>query len=469
MKIIQKFPSLIALSLLVLSPLSLVACDETGSGPGKPEVGTIDPSSRGEAQSLTGKIDVKKVVSRSGIEAWLVEEHSIPVIALNFGFKGGSYRDPLGKEGVANMLSGLLDEGAGDYDSQAFQSALDENSISLSFSASKDAFTGNLFTLSKTKDLAFELQRLALTAPRFDDEPVDRIRAQIEVMQRRSQSSPRAIAGRLMAQKIFGDHRYARQTIGTPETLAGLTVGDLQAYRAAVLTRDRLKVAVVGDVTAEELVVLLDDIFGDLPQAGAPLDLAPAAVSAEGGMMIEAFDNPQSTVQFSGPGIMQDHPDFFPAYVANHILGGGGFTSRLMKEVREERGLTYGIYSGLQTMDRAGLFTGSVASDNAKVAEAIAITKAEIDMLREEGVSPDELSDAKTYMTGAFVLGFDSNAKIASRLLAYQMMGFPVDYINVRNDKINAVTMEDLNRALKLFPPASEISFVVVGQPEGLE
>lgn len=464
MRLIQKAPVLLAMSFLLL-----VACDETGSAPEKPATGTIDPSSRGEAQSLTGTIDVKKVVSRSGIEAWLVEEHSIPVIALNFGFKGGSYHDPLGKEGVANMLSGLLDEGAGDYDAQAFQSALDENSISLSFSASKDAFTGNLFTLSKTSELAFELQRLALTAPRFDDEPVGRIRAQIEVMQKRSLASPRAIAGKLMAQKLFGDHRYGRQTLGTPETLAGLTVKDLQAYRADVLTKDRLKVAVVGDVTSEELGVLLDQIFGDLPETGAPLDLAPAVVSAEGGVLIEPFDNPQSTVQFSGPGIMQDHPDFFPAYVANHILGGGGFTSRLMKEIREKRGLTYGVYSRLQTMDRAGLFMGSVASDNAKVAEAIAITKAEIDRWREEGVTPDELSDAKTYMTGAFVLGFDSNAKIGARLAAYQLAGFPIDYINIRNDKINAVTMDDINRALKLLPPTSEISFVVVGQPEGLE
>lgn len=456
-------------AMLMFSSLALVACEERSSAPAAKTGGVIDPASRGEAQSLTGKIDVKKVISPGGIEAWLVEEHSIPLIAINFGFQGGSYRDPLGKEGVANMLSGLMDEGAGPYDSQAFQSALDENSISLSFSAGRDTFRGSLFTLSKTRDLAFELQRLALNEPRFDDEPVDRIRAQIGVMQRRNLASPRAIASKLMAEKIFGDQRYARRTLGTPETLATLSVEDLQDYRRTVLTKNRLKVSVVGDVTPEELGVVLDEIFGDLPATGVPVDFARETVSSEGGLTIEPFDNPQSTVQFSGQGIMQDHVDFFPAYVANHILGSGGFTSRLMEEVRAKRGLTYSIYSGLQTMDRAGLFMGSVASDNGKVAEAIAITKAEIDKFREEGVTPEELADAKTYMTGAFVLGFDSNAKIGSRLLAYQLMGFPVDYINIRNDKINAVTMEDINRALKLFPPASEISFVVVGQPEGLE
>ena len=186
-------------------------------------------------------------------------------------------------------------------------------------------------------------------------------------------------------------------------------------------------------------------------------------------MVIEPFDNPQSTVQFSGLGFMQDDPDFFPAFIANHILGGGGFASRLMNEIREKRGLTYGVYSYFQPLERAGIFTGGVASDNAKVAEAIALTKAEIDRLREDGVTAEELSDAKTYLTGAFALRFDSNAKIARQLLGYQLSGFPIDYINIRNDKINAVTMDDINRALKRFPAASELTFVVVGQPEGLE
>jgi zinc protease len=457
-------PVLLALVLTIA-----VACDGQGTATGEGAAKTIDPSSRGEAQSLSGTIDVKRVVSPGGIEAWLVEEHAIPLVAMNFGFNGGAYSDPLGKAGLANMVSGLLDEGAGDYDSQAFQSALDENSISLSFSAGRDAFTGNLFTLSKTKELAFELQRLALTEPRFDDEPVSRIRAQIAVMQKRAASSPRSIAADLLAKQIFGTQRYARKVIGTPETLAEFSVDDMQGYRRSVLTRDRLMVAVVGDVTPEELATLLDQIFGGLPETGAPFELDPATVSADGGLTIEPFESPQSTVQFSGPGIRQDHPDFFPAYVANHILGSGGFGSRLMSEVRAKRGLTYGIYTGLQTLDRAGLFVGSVASDNARVAETIAVTKAEIDKFREDGVTQDELDDAKTYMTGAFVLGFDSNAKIARRLLAYQMQGFPLDYINIRNDKINAVTMDDVNRALAHFPPVSDISFVVVGQPEGLE
>ncbi len=459
-----------SLTCIAVPVLILVACEESGSEPNAGAgAGTIDPSARGEAQSLTGTIDVKKIVSRGGIEVWLVEEHSIPLVAINFGFQGGAWLDPAGQEGLANMLAALLDEGAGDYDSQAFQSALDENSISLSYSAGRDALTGSLFTLSKTKDLAFELLRLSLAEPRFDDEPVERIRAQIAVMQKRAASSPNQIAADRLAAEIFGEQRYARRVMGTEDTLAGLSVAGLQAFREDGLTKDRLKISVVGDVTPEELGVLLDTIFGDLPPIGKPRDLAPVAVSEAGKMIIEPFDNPQSTVQFSGAGFMQDDPDFFAAFVANHILGGGGFTSRLMNEIREKRGLTYDVYSYFQPLERAGIFTGGVASDNAKVAEAIALTKAEIDRLREDGVTEAELTDAKTYLTGAFALRFDSNAKIARQLLGYQLGGFPIDYINIRNNKINAVTMDDINRALKRFPAASELTFVVVGQPEGLE
>lgn len=457
------------LALIIIPSLLLAACEEPSSGRADIAAQTIDPSVRGEAQSLTGKVDVKLIKSRGGIEAWLVEEHSIPLLAINFAFQGGAFLDPAGKEGAANMLAALLDEGAGDYDSQAFQSALDENSISLSYGATRDAVRGSLFTLSKTRDLAFELLRLSLTEPRFDEEPVGRIRAQIAVMQKRAMTSPGSVAAKLLAAEIFADQRYGRQVMGTEETLAGLKVVDLQDLRRNGLTRDRLKITAVGDITPEELATLLDDLFGDLPAKGKPRDLALASVSAAGKMIIEPFDNPQSTVRFAGPGLMQDDPDFFPVFVANHILGGGGFTARLMNEVREKRGLTYGIYSRFQTYERAGVFTGSVASDNAKVAEALAITKAEIDRLREDGVTEEELVDAKTYLTGAFALRFDSNAKIAGQLLGYQLSGFPIDYINIRNEKINAVTMDDINRTLKRFPASSEITFVVVGQPEGLE
>jgi zinc protease len=456
---------------LILVPafaLILFACDDIGKTPKDPVETTIDPSVRGEAQSLSGKIKIQRVVSDSGIEAWLVEEHSIPLVALNLGFQGGAYLDPEDKDGLANMLSSLLDEGAGDLDSQAFQAKLYENSISLSFRAGRDALTGGLFTLSENKDLAFELLHKALTQPRFDEEPVERIRSQIAVLQRRSEAAPNARASQRLYGALFEGHPYARNVFGTPESLALLSVQDLDVYRKSFLTKDRLKIAVVGDITPGELEKVLNEVFGDLPAAGTPRDIAPVVVPTPGRMIIDDFANPQSTVMFAGPGLMQDDEDFIPVFVVNYVLGGGGFTSRLHQEVREKRGLTYGIYTYFQALERAGLFGGTVASDNGKVAEAISITKDEIDSLRLDGITEEELIDAKTYLTGAFALRFDSNAKISGQLISYQLQGFPFEYINIRNDLVNAVTMDDVDRVLNRFPAAKDLTFVVVGQPEGL-
>lgn len=422
----------------------------------------------GEATELTGNIEIQRVVSPLGIEAWLVEEHSIPIVAMNLGFQGGAYLDKDSKEGTARLLTTLLDEGAGDLDSEAFQSTLDENSISLSFSASRDSITGGLRSLSANKELAFNLLRMALNQPRFDEEPVERMRAQMAVLQKRRAASPNAIASDNLFGALFPDHKYARPVIGDPTSMALISVSDLDVYRKSYLTQDRLKVAVVGDITPDELARVLDEVFGSLPAAGTPREVDPIAVDASGKTIVVPFNNPQSSVIFGGQGLMQDDEEFIPVFVTNYIIGSGGFNSRLMQEVREKRGLTYSIYTQFSPLDRAGLFMGAVASDNAKVAEAVAITKAEIDRLRTEGVSEQELSDAKTYLTGAFALRFDSNAKIASQLINYQLGDFPFDYINIRNGLVDDVSMDDVNAILERFPPSEELTFVVVGQPEGI-
>ena len=437
--------------------------------PNEPVAPAIATGVSGEAPELTGNIEIQRVISPLGIEAWLVEEHSIPIVALNLGFHGGAYLDEDGREGTARLLTTLLDEGAGNLDSEAFQSTLDEYSISLSFSASRDAITGGLSTLSTNKDLAFNLLRLALNEPRFDEEPVERMRAQMAVLQKRRAASPNAIASDELFAELFPGHNYAKSVTGNPTSLALLSVSDLANYLKNYLTQERLKVAVVGDITPEELAKVLDEVFGTLPAAGAPRETDPVDVVTKGETIVVPFNNPQSSVIFGGQGLMQDDEDFISVFVANYIIGSGDFGSRLMQEVREKRGLTYSIYTQFAPLDRAGLFMGAVASDNAKVAEAVAITKSEIDRLRSDGVSEQELSDAKTYLTGAFALRFDSNAKIAGQLISYQLGGFPFDYINIRNGLVNDVSMEDVNAILERFPPSNEITFVVVGQPEGIQ
>ena len=412
--------------------------------------------------------EITRVVSPGGVEAWLVEAHAIPILSVKIAFRGGAALDPDGKEGLANMVSGLLDEGAGALDSQAFQERLEDHAIHLGFSARLDTFTASLKTLSENTDTAFEMLRLALTEPRFDPEPVERVRRQIEVGLKRLAEDPDDIARRTWFEAAFPGHPYGRPVEGTPASLARISIDDLGAFARANLARDRLFIGVAGDITPERLGPLLDATFGGLPQAGADRALAEAEPAAPGRLIVVERDIPQSIVVFGTRGLARKHPDFYAAYVMNHILG-GGFTSRLKEEVREKRGLAYGVYSYLSPYDHAALYLGGVATENARIAETLEIIRAEFARMRDNGVTAAEIADAKTYLTGSFPLRLDTNDKIARMLVGIQLDDLGIDYIERRNDYIEAVTLDDVNRvaATLLNPQAFEV--VIVGKPEGIE
>ncbi|MCZ6587360.1 MAG: pitrilysin family protein [Alphaproteobacteria bacterium] len=413
-------------------------------------------------------LEVQRVVSPGGIEAWLVEDHSNPIISMDFAFPGGASADPAGKEGLAHMVSGLLDEGAGDLDSQAFQRRLAELSIRLSFDAGLDTFQGIMRTLKENQDTAFDLLRLALTAPRFDEEPVGRIRSQIRVQLERESESPRRIAGRALRQAMFPNHPYARPTHGTLESLPAITVEDLRRFVADRLALDVLKIAVVGDITAKELAVRLDETFGALPGHAAPFEVADVVPRTNGEVVVIERDLPQSVVIFGHAGIKRDDPDFYAAYVVNHILGGGSFNSRLFEEVREKRGLAYSVYSYLHPLDHAGLVMGGVATQNARTGESLEVIRLEWKRMSESGPTREELEDAKTYLTGSYPLRFSSTANIAGTLLVIQLDDLGIDYVNERNKLIEAVTLEDARRVANELFQADELNFVIVGRPLGV-
>ena len=413
--------------------------------------------------------DVTRVVSPGGIEAWLVEEHAIPILSLKAAFRGGATLDADGREGLANMASGLLDEGAGDYDSQAFQTRLEDLAIRLGFDAGLDTFTASLKTLSENTDEAFALLRLALTAPRFDAEPVERIRGQIQVNLARQAEDPDRIVARTWFDEAFPGHPYGRPVHGTPESVAAIGTDDLRAFVAAQIARDRLVIGVVGDITAQRLGALLDATFGALPDTGAALDVADAVPAAAGRVIVVERDIPQSIAVFGHAGLARDDPDYYAAYVMNHILGSGGFTSRLTNEVREKRGLAYGVYSYLSPMDHAALYMGRVATENGAVAESLDIIRAEFARMRDFGVSAAELGDAKTYLTGSFPLRLDSNGKIAGLLVGIQLEDLGIDYIDRRNGYIETVTLDDVNRVARELLTPDDLQVVVVGKPVGLE
>jgi zinc protease len=426
-------------------------------------VGALGTAPAGQAASR-----VEHVVSPGGIEAYLIAEHSIPFLSLALHFKGGSALDPAGKEGLAYMVSGLLDEGAGELDSQAFRTELEDRAIRLSFDAGRDAFTGQLKTLTQHRERAFELLRLALTQPRFDAEPVERIRHQIQAELRRRAEDPDHVVTLTWFETAFPEHPYGKPVEGTAESVANITAADLRRLVGARLAKDNLVVGVAGDVTPEQLGVLLDRAFGDLPATSAPIDL-PEAVPAAAGTIVVRKDVPQSRVMFGQAGLPRADPDFYAAYIANHILGGGGFGSRLTEEVREKRGLAYSVYSYLYPMDHGPLWLGGVGTANAAVGESIRLVQAEVARMAAGDVDAATLADAKTYITGSFPLRLTSNDQIASMLVSMQVDDLGIDYLERRNDYIEAVTLADVRRvAQRLYHP-DQLLTVVVGAPTGLE
>jgi zinc protease len=426
-------------------------------------VGVLGVARSGDAASK-----VERVVSPGGIEAYLMPEPAIPFLSLALHFRGGSALDPAGKEGLAYMVSGLLDEGAGDLESQAFHTELEDRAIRLSFDATRDAFTGQIKTLSSERERAFELLGLALSEPRFDAEPVERIRNQIQAELRRRAEDPDYVASRTWFERAFPDHPYGRPVQGTAESVAGITTADLRQFVRERLAKDNLVVGVAGDITAAELGPLLDRAFGDLPATSAPVDLAPAK-PAGGDTVVVRKDVPQSQVLFGEQGLARADPDFYAAYVANHILGGGGFGSRLTEEVREKRGLAYSVYSYLYPLDHAPLWVGGLGTANAAVGQAIGLVREEIARMAAGDVDAAALADAKTYLTGSFPLRLTSNDQIASMLVSMQVDDLGIDYLERRNDYIEAVTLDDVRRAARRLYRPDQLLTVVVGDPEGVQ
>ena len=419
------------------------------------------------AAPVRAEIAIQEVTSPGGITAWLVEDHNIPFTALELQFKGGSSLEAPDKRGVVNLMTATLEEGAGEMDSKAFAEARDALAAGISFDSGADSVGVSAKFLTENRDQAIELMRAALVNPRFDQDAVDRVREQVLSNLRANEKDPGTLASEKFDALAFGDHPYATTGDGTIETVTKLTRDDVVAAHKAALARDRVFVAASGDITAEELGKLLDRLLGDLPATGAPQpDTAPWLLPP--GVTVVDFPTPQSTVFFGQLGIPRDDPDFFPAFILNEVIGGGRFTARLMTEVREKRGLTYGIGTYLVNMEHADMLLGQFSASNDKVAEAIKVVQEEWGRVVREGVTPEELEATKTYLTGSYPLRFDGNGPIASILVGMQMDAMPIDYAATRNAKIEAVTAEDIKRvAARLFKPEA-LQFVVVGQPEGM-
>jgi zinc protease len=416
------------------------------------------------AQAFT----IEEVTSPGGIKAWLVHEKAIPLIAMNFSFSNGSARDPVDKDGVSEFLSGMLDEGAGDLSSQDFQQKRDALAFRMSFNSAADFFEGSFQTLSRNRDASFDLLRLAITAPRFDAEPLERVRQQFLLSVKEREQDPQSIAfSNWMKEAMPGDP-YSREDEGTESTMGAMTADDLRAVHRRVFNRSTLQVAVVGDIDGVELGPLLDKVFGGLPET-SPMPALPAPLVKQGpAIKIVDRDMPQSVIVFGHEGILRSDPDFIPAYVMSEILGGGDFSTRLTEEIREKRGLTYGVNFSLSPMMRAGLYVGVIQTANESAGEALRLIREVMAKMAAEGPTQIELDEAKTYLTGSYALRFSSNGAIADQLLSLQQQNLDISYISRRNATIEAVTLEQVKAQAKRLLHTDRLILSVVGKPIGL-
>lgn len=420
----------------------------------------VTPASRAE--------HVQRIVTPGGLTAWLVESYAVPLVALEFAMRGGAAQDPAGKPGLATLLAATIDEGAGPLDARAFHRAIEDHAIHLGFGCDRDAMSGHMQTLSRNTDKAFELLKLALVDARLDAADVARVRSQLTAELRRDLNDPDAMAARAFREAAFPEHPYGRPVRGDLASIDSLTREDLIGLRERLFSTKDLRIAVVGAIDPETLSQKLDDAFGALARDNDLAPVAPIAVHGVGQRQIIDLDVPQSTIRFGRPGVTKHDPDYFAIVVANHILGGGTFTSRLFREVREKRGMAYSVYSQLNEYDYCPMLIGAAATKNSRAGEALRVIEEQFRSFAADGPEPDELDKARKFLIGSYALRFDTSTKIASQLLNLQLDGFEPSYLDERNGRIAAVTLEDCKRAAKRLLEDGELLVTVAGRPEGL-
>ncbi len=410
---------------------------------------------------------IQRVVSAGGIEAWLIEEYAVPLIALELSFAGGAAQDGAAKAGLANFLTGMLDEGAGPYDAAQFQEQLEESAIQLRFSESRDELSGSLKTLTRHADKAFELLRLALNEARFDAVAIDRVRAQILGGLKRKANDPNARSSEAWFRKAFAGHAYGIPEAGLAEALQAISAEDLRAQAKRLIARSNLKISVVGAIDSKRLASVLDRVFANLPAEAELTPVARATPKGMGETEVIDLDVPQSTIRFGMPGLLLKDEDFVAGNVMNHILGGGSFTSRIWQEVREKRGLAYSVSTGLYPYRNAGLFFGGTATKNDRAKEALEVIRDELAKMAAEGPSEAELDRAKRFLVGSYALRFDTSTKIANQLTMMQVENLGIDYISRRNAMFEAVTLDDARRVAKKLLSPGTMLVTVAGRPVG--
>ena len=316
--------------------------------------------------------------------------------------------------------------------------------------------------------LRLELLRLAVNEARLDQAPIDRVVSQLVASLKRELKEPDAVASRMFRAAAFPGHAYGRAARGEIDSLGAIARDDLLAMRGRMLARDNLFIAVVGAIDAKTLAAKLDATFGALPERASLLAVPPAVMQGVGERLVTDIDVPQATIRFGRPGVERDDPDFMAAVVVNHILGGGAFTARLFREVREKRGLAYSVYSHLQNYDHAALVVGATSTKNERAKESLDVIEEQIRDLVASGPTEEELAKARKFLIGSYALRFDTSTKIAGNLLQLQLEGRKTAYLDQRNRLVAAVDLEAAKRAAKKLLGDGRLLVALAGRPTGM-
>ena len=446
-----------------------IACSLAACSPSTPSPSVEDTSSGLDVTIHDGEFaTIQQFTTPGGVSVWLVEEPSIPILSLRMAWQAGSTNDPEGLEGLTNAMVYHMNEGAGERDAQAFFKGMEELNMSFSCGSSNESTFCNASMLTDNLGPSFEMIATAFAEPRFDDGPFERFKREQAVSLQTRETNAGFLAGRAVRNALYPDHSYAKET--TAESIEAITQDDMRAQKDLLMVREGMLVTAVGAISPDELAPLIDQAVAGLPESSEAIE-ADAVVLAEAAAnpIIIELPQPQSLVSFTGPAMTREDPDFYTAVVLNYTFGGGGFESRLMKDLRVERGLTYGVGTSVRAGDKIQTWAGSGQTKNESASEFIEGVKENMTAMVEQGMTEEELSAAKSYLTGSYPLGFDSNAKIAANMMGVRLDGLPVDFFDKRNAMVEAVTLEDVNRVAADYLNPENFTFVVVGLPEGLD
>ncbi|WP_274426959.1 M16 family metallopeptidase [Chelativorans sp. YIM 93263] len=409
------------------------------------------------------ELDIAEVTSERDVTAWLVEDPTDPMVVISFAFLGGTSQDPEGKEGMTDLMTSLLNEGAGDLDSSAFQQRFYETGADLSFRSSRELVAGTIRMLADETEEPLELLKLALTEPRFDEAPFTREQSVAISRVRAEANDPDDQGQRALMAALYGDHPLGRQA--TVESLQEITRDDLASLHEKTFARSDLFIGAVGNIDQERLATILDEVFGDLPAEADPADVPPPDINF-GKKVVQTYDRPQSSIQMVYPAVGAKDAEIYTASLIAEMLGGSGLVSRLFEALREERGLTYSAGAYLDSAPEWGDLTVNFSTRGDQTEQAIDAAQQVIEEFATDGPSQEELDGAKQYSIGSYAISqLSSTSAIARTLVGLQRLGRGRDYLERRVELFDAVTVEDVqDLARQMF--SVEPTTLIVGPVE---